>query len=160
MVIGVMMTEFCESSDFSWSTCDINVLIEGVKARWGGDFVVDEEFRDELRRRVNALKAERDEAMKALRESTEWAEQGEGYAADVRWRLATAEARVAELERRLRDAPFGGGGSHWDGCWRSHIDCAGIRVADLERRLSAALVSLADSEARRIISVQIDERKD
>ena len=26
-------------------------------------------------------------------------------------------------------SPLGGNGSHWDGCWRSHIDCAVAKVA-------------------------------
>lgn len=44
-------------------------------------------------------------------------------------------ARAETAERRLRDAPLGGDGSHWDGCWRSHIDCAVARVAALEAAL-------------------------
>ena len=34
-------------------------------------------------------------------------------------------------------SPLGGSGSHWDGCWRSHLDCAVAKVAELEAEVES-----------------------
>lgn len=56
-------------------------------------------------------------------------------AAEAWMQFTAAEARAEAAERRLRDAPLGGDGSHWDGCWRSHIDCAVARAEAAEKGL-------------------------
>lgn len=48
--------------------------------------------------------------------------------------LERAEAERDRLANRLRDSSFGGDGSHWEGCWRSHIDCARSRIEIARRR--------------------------
>lgn len=37
-------------------------------------------------------------------------------------------------QRSERTGTLGGDGSHWDGCWRSHIDCAVARIEAAEAR--------------------------
>ena len=60
--------------------------------------------------------------------------------------LAQAEHERDEARSRLRDAPRGGAGSHWDDCHLSHIDCANVRRERAERQRDE-LVALEESAA-------------
>ena len=44
-------------------------------------------------------------------------------------------------------SPLGGNGSHWDGCWDSHFDCAQKRIAALESQLAALKEPPTDGDA-------------
>lgn len=39
-------------------------------------------------------------------------------------------------------------GSHWDGCYHSHHECAIAKIDQLRRQLSGALVKLAEAKAQ------------
>lgn len=72
-------------------------------------------------------------------------------------RLREAEAERDRFAARLRDAPLGGGGSHWEGCWRSHIDCCVARAEKAEARVA----ELESSEyfqqfAKKILAVEVE----
>ena len=86
-----------------------------------------------------ALKSARREARDAIDEAES---EEEGYLDRIR----ELEAERDALARRLRDAPLGGNGSHWQDCWRSHIDCAGALIDSLtaeHERLRGAHAELA-----------------
>lgn len=39
-------------------------------------------------------------------------------------------AYVREQNRRTSQ------GTHWDGCWREHLDCAVVKVAEMQKRIA------------------------
>lgn len=80
---------------------------------------------------IPAICENTDSAIAALSRLVAAAEQ----AATQTERAEAAEREREALANRLRDAPLGGEGSHWAGCWQSHIDCARARVAALETAL-------------------------
>jgi hypothetical protein len=53
--------------------------------------------------------------------------------------LAADAAETNRLRNRLRDAPLGGDGSHWDGCHLVHIDCARAHINQVEAERDAAV---------------------
>lgn len=70
--------------------------------------------------------------------------------------LLRAETKNQELEienqgmrRALRTGTLGGSGSHWKGCWRTHIDCAVIYAERLQDALQILITAdLADADTR------------
>jgi len=62
--------------------------------------------------------------------------------------IAGLRQTIGYLEGRLRDAPRGGSGAHWKGCWRVHIDCAAQAVEKAQALLEnerESLMALARS---------------
>lgn len=58
---------------------------------------------------------------------------------------AELQAEIEQLRRQQRTGTIGGQGSHWEGCWKTHIDCAAARIEKLEaeiERLRAALATV------------------
>jgi mRNA-degrading endonuclease YafQ of YafQ-DinJ toxin-antitoxin module len=84
------------------------------------------------------------EAIESLAGDADWAHAYQPGGEEARSESEEAVAvlkglieQVERLENRLRDAPLGGDGSHWEDCHRSHIDCARARIDSLYEQVEA-----------------------
>jgi hypothetical protein len=68
-------------------------------------------------------------------------------------KLKAMQERIEELEERLaRPWAKNPGVTHSEGCWKWHLDCALLKIENLEQGLQTTLLQLADAlkEIRRI----------
>lgn len=111
---------------------------------------------EKLREQVDASKRAFGPDGKLIAVGRQWASDAhyfEGKLTRCEQELVEARAETERLRNRLRDAPLGGDGSHWDGCHLVHIDCARAHIEDLAAERGAA-VAVTETGAALVAALQ------